>query len=179
MENEKRKSKLSKKVKILITLIVLAAVILSGVILVKTNETRVYTYGLYTLMPKTITAEEMGTDYDLSVRFNKDYDYKVQETVPLEAFEYYYTDSKTGEEVVIKGTEQSVIAGVEISPYVMFLIKAKMNLDTLKSVLAKVAWAAAVVIVVTVIVLWYKAWSKQQDREKDKKYINKDKKRKK
>lgn len=168
MENEKTKNKLSKKMKVLIAFIVIIAVVSGSAIFVSLNETRVYNYGLYLLMPKTITAEEMGTDYDISVRFNNDYDYKTQETLPFEAFEYYYTDTSTGEEVVIKGTDQSEIAGVEIAPYVMFVIKAKMNLDTLKSVLAKAAWVAAAVIVVAAIVLWYKVWSKHEDAEKEK-----------
>lgn len=173
MENEKTRNKLSKKMKVLITFIVIIAIVAGGAIFVSVNETRVYNYGLYVLMPKTITAEEMQTDYDISVRFNDDYDYKTQETLPFEAFEYYYTDPSTGEEVVIKGTEQSEIAGVEIAPYVMFVIKAKENLDTLKSVLVKVAWVAAAVIVVAAIALWYKAWSKQEDAKKEK--LNKQK----
>lgn len=169
---EKTKKKLNKKVKLIIVFVVIIAVIISGAIVVRTNETAVYTYALYTLMPKTISSEEMHTDYDISVRLNKNFDPKKQDSQPLEAFEYYYTDPQTGKEVVIGGTENTMINGNEVPVYLGFVIKAKMNLETLKSVLTKIAFVIVAILVVVGIVVWFKVWSKKEDEQKAKIYKN-------
>lgn len=169
---EKIKKKLSKKVKIIITFIVVIAVILSGIIIVRTNETAVYTYVMYTLMPKTISAEEMHNNFDLSVRLNKNFDPKTQDSQPLEAFEYYYTDPKTGKEVVVGGTENVLINGDEVPAYLGFVIKAKMNLETIKSVLTRIAIVLVVILIAGVIVIWFKVWSKKEDEQKARLYKN-------
>lgn len=171
---ESTKKKLSKKAKIIVSVVVVIAVIIAGFITVKANETAFYKYALYTFMPKTLTAEEINADFDVSVRFNEEYNAETQSSQPLEAFEYYYTDPDTGKEVVIKGTENAVINGEEVPIYLGFLIEAQMNLATMKSVLSKVAIALAVVIVVVAIVVWFFIWSKKEDEEKEK-YLRKTK----
>lgn len=171
---ESTKKKLSKKAKIIVSVVVVIAVIIAGFITVKANETAFYKYALYTIMPKTLTAEEINADFDVSVRFNEEYNAETQSSQPLEAFEYYYTDPDTGKEVVIKGTENAVINGEEVPIYLGFLIEAQMNLATMKSVLSKVAIALAVVIVVVAIVVWFFIWSKKEDEEKEK-YLRKTK----
>lgn len=165
---ETGKKKLNKKLKALIAIVVMAVLIITGIVVVKTNETMVYTYGLYTLMPKTLTAEEINTDYDISVRLNKNFDAKAQDSQPLEAFEYYYTDPSTGKEVVIGGTESTDINGNEVPVYLGFVIKAQMNLNKLKSALTVLLVLFVVLLVVAAIVIWFLIWSKKEDEKKNK-----------
>lgn len=169
---ENIKNKMSKKVKLIITFIVLIAVVISGIIIVKSNQNYFYTRALYMLMPKTITGQEMGTDYDLSVGLNGEYDAKKKSSYPLEAFEYYYTDPQTGEDKVVKGTENASINGEEVPVYLGFLIEAKTNLENLKSVLSKTAIVLVLIIIVGGIILWYKVWSKKEEQQKERKYKN-------
>lgn len=166
MKLEKIKIKLTKKIKALIAVIVAVVVIIAGVIVVQMNETAVSTYVLYALMPKTLKAEEINTDYDISVRLSKDFDPKTDDMQPLEAFEYYYTDPETGEEVVIGGTETTEIDGNDVPVYLGFVIKAGMNRNTIKDVMAKVGIVLVILLIAGAIVVWFKIWSKKEDEKK-------------
>lgn len=166
------KKSLNKKTKSIIAILVVVAVIISGAIIIKTNETAVYTYALYTLMPKTVSAEDMNTDCDISVRLNKNFDAKKQASQPLEAFEYYYTDPQSGEEVVVGGTENAVINGEQVPVYLGFIIRAKMNLETMKDIMAKITLAIVAILIVVGIIVWFKVWSKKEDEQKAKIYKN-------
>lgn len=169
---DKFKSILKKNIKLIVTMIVIVAVLVTSVIIIKENGAKVYSYSLYALMPKTISAEEMETDYDMHVRLNDDYDFVRQLEDPLEAYEYYYTDPQTGEEVVIGGSEQTQIGDVTIAPYLMFVIKAKENFDMVKKVITAVIWIIIAAAIVLGIVLWYKSWARREDEKKNKIHKN-------
>lgn len=173
---EKENKKLTKKAKGLIALGVALCVVIIGVIVYFTNSTAINNYVLYMFMPKTITASEINTNYDLGVRLNEDYDAKKQKSQPLEAFEYYYTDPETGKEVVVKGADNAKINGEDVPIYLGFLIRAKTNMNSFKSILSKVLLVVVPVLIAVGIVLWFKAWSKKQDEEKQMKYKSNNKK---
>lgn len=169
---EKPVIKLTKKAKAIIALLVALAVIVTGIIVVKVNDEAIYNELVYIVMPKTIRAEEMQDDpdfhidFDIHVRKNKDYDIKTQSQQPLEAYEYYYIDPETNEEVVVKGTEEIEVDGNKIGPYLLFLIKAKENEDKIKSVATKSAWVLGPIAGVALIIVWFLIWSKKEDEQK-------------
>lgn len=169
-------AKLSKKTKIAIASIVSICVVAIVIAVVYfTNSVTINNYVVYMFMPKTITAEEMNTNYDLHVRMNKDYDPVVQENEPLEAYEYYYTDPQSGEMVVVKGGTNAVINGEDVPIYLGFLLKARMNMNTFSYVVKYVAVVIALVLVAVGIVLWFKSWSRREDEAKARKYKNRKK----
>lgn len=158
---------LSKKMKILIATLVSFVIVVAVIATVYSlNSVAINNRILYMFMPKTITAEEMETNYDLHVRMNDDYDSKRQASQPLEAYEYYYTDPETNETVVIKGTENAVINDDEIPVYLGFLLRAKMNMNTFGDIVQKVFIVLAVLVVFGLIVLWFKSWSRREDEAK-------------
>ncbi|MCC8072900.1 MAG: hypothetical protein LIO62_02085, partial [Clostridiales bacterium] len=131
IEETNVKDLLKRKSKLLITLAVVLAVFIVGIVLICVNSYAIEIEATYLMMPKTISADESDLDFDLHIRKNSDYDLETQSSYPLEAFEYYYTDPDTGEEVVIKGTDSAEIEGEEVSPYIVFLYKAYGHLRNL------------------------------------------------
>lgn len=167
---KKEGSKLTKKMKVLIASIVVILLIAVTAIVYFTNSVAINNYVLYMFMPKTITGEQMDTNYDLHVRLNEKYDADTQSNQPLEAYEYYYTDPQSGEEVVITGAKDAEINGEKVPIYLGFLIEAKNNLDTFTSIFSKVIAVLVVVLIAVGIVLWYKSWSRREDEAKAKTY---------
>lgn len=152
---------------------VFAVLMIATALIIKFNQTAVYTQVLYTFMNKSETVvinEEKNTELTLYIRKNPNYDAKTNEKMPLEAFDVYYYD-KDGKEVDV-GTGSFVYDGEECAmPCLGFLIKAVQNLNTAKEILKKVLIVLAVIAVVALIVVWYKVWSKHEDEEKAKRLL--------
>lgn len=162
--------KIGKKAKaLIITAVVIFAVIVVSIV-VKANETYIYSRGLYLLMPKSVTIEVEDKSYEFYARINEDFNAKEQKSAPLEAYEYYCTDPDTGEEILVSGTDNVELNGEYKQVFLSFLIDAKIRLDTIKSVVSKCFAVLIVVAIVALIVVWYKVWAKKEDEAKAKKY---------
>lgn len=176
-----------KKKKIVICVIAAALIVFAVTFALLFNfnstvQTKVYTEALYALMPKEITTT-VGSDpsYEitLGVRKNPKFDAKKQSKTPLVAFEFYFYNEK-GELVELGSTGSIVVDGADYGPgYLSFLVKAKENLNTVKSVSSKVIIVLVVLAVCGLIVLWFKVWSKKEDEKKEQRLISNGSKKKK
>ena len=138
-------------------------------------QTKVYTEAMYALMPKEITTtvgKDPSYEITLGVRKNPDFDAKKQSKTPLVAFEFYYYNEK-GELVELGSDGSIVVDGADYGPgYLSFLVKAKENLNTVKSVASKVIIVLVILAVCGLIVVWFKVWSKKEDEKKEQRLIS-------
>ncbi len=147
-----------------ITLGVVFAVILAllagSLIYVVNNQNAVASQVMYMFMPKSYTDHDNGNEIVFYIEKNKDYN--PDKDVPLEAYKVYYYD-KDGKRVdTYQGHYKT--ATKTIYAEIAFLLMARRNINTFKNY-AKIVFAVlGVVLVVGLIILWYKLWSKKQDR---------------
>lgn len=172
---KKKKIVLSKtQKKVIIAFAVIIAVVLTGVLIFKTNQTYFTTKMMYAFMPQSYVAELDEGDIEFFVEYNKDYSPKKYNNEIVKAFQYYYYD-ENGERIDlgIDGGYDDDGDGEKSPLSVPFMYLMGQRIGEFKSVMKKVLLAAAAVIVVVLIVVWFIVWSKNEDKQKHEKYGDK------
>lgn len=167
--NDIKLKKNPKFVKLLVIILLLFAIIASFVV-IKQNETEIYTKVIYTIMPKSISSNNDNYDVDFYIELNDDFDFNDNTASPLDAFNYRYIDPDSGKEVLIEGTENAVINGNNVQVYLGFVIELQNRINEIKNIVIRVILALFSIAIVAGIVVWYKVWSKKEDEAKAKKY---------
>ena len=174
---EKKKISLNKTQRnIIITFAVIAAVVITGLLVFKTNQIYFTTKLMYAFMPQSYVAELENGNIEFFVEYNKGYSAKESNNDPLQAFSYYYFD-ENGERVDlgVDGGFDEEGNGEKQPLSVPFMILMGQRIGTFKSIMTKVMLALAAVIIVALIVVWFIVWSKNEDKQKLEKYGGKPK----
>lgn len=172
---EKKKISLTKKQRnVIITFAVLVAVVITGLIVFKSNQIYFTTKLMYAFMPQSYVAELDDGNIEFFVEYNKDYSAKESNYDPMQAFRYYYYD-ENGERVDlgIDGGYDEVGNGEKSPLSVPFMFLMGQRIGTFKAIMKKVLLALAAVIIVVLIIVWYIVWSRNEDKQKLEKYGDK------
>lgn len=176
---ETNKKKIDKRTIKISVLIAAAVLLVAGIIAISLNKTAINTNITYALMPKSISDNIEGNEVTFYVRKNKNYDPKKNAKQPLEAFEFYYYD-EDGKEVNLGSNKAYKINGKSVLPSILFMIKVQQNIKNFKNILFSIVIPVISVIVIgAAVFFWYKAWCRQQEKEKAEKFKNANKNKKK
>lgn len=164
---------MSKKMKIVtaIVSVLLVIAVIAGITATALNKDTMGVSLLYSFMPKELEGEfedDNGEMYKVTfyLRKNPDYDAKNDSDV-LNAFDVYYYDAD-GNEVDLGSTGTYESQDQKINPIVLFLYKAMENFNVVKKNVKIGVAIFAVILIIALIVIWYIAFSKQEDERKAK-----------
>ena len=159
--------KISKKrITAIIVVAVLLIAIISTSIYVSVNKVKVYSDIIYTFMDKEKLAED-DTNRLYHIRKNPEFKSKGKDATILDAFEIYFED-ENGKMCYYTSGDNFPYDGDEAGADVVILIFISSALVPLKKIGTAVAVIVPIIVIVGLIVLWYKLWSKKEDEERAK-----------
>lgn len=176
ISNEQPKAKLSKKTKQIIAIVLVLVIVVGLFAGYKINETAINNEFLYKFMPES-QVSELSDGSKLTVYVEKDPDYKAEDNndSPFAALVFYYLDDNN-EKVIID--ENSDLEYTRAEYQMAFAMAAGEKVQNIKKVITPVFAVIIAVLVIIGIALWFKSFCRREDEAKQKKYSNKNNKKK-
>lgn len=170
--------KISKKgITAIVVAVVLLAAIITTSIFVSVYKVKLYADIVYIFMDKEKRAED-ETNRLYHIRKNANFDPKDKDATILDAFEIYFED-ENGEMCYYSADDKFTYDGSdEATAGLVILIFITSGIAPLKKVGTAAAIIVPIVVVIGLIVLWYKLWSKKEDEERAKRIAKYNKKKK-
>lgn len=166
MDNKKFDKKISKKTKIIISLVlVLAVILVSGSVAIAVNQTAIYTKFVSYLMPDSLDIDVGSKKITFYSEENEEYNPKTQSSVPLQAFKYYYIDENNNK-VYFDGMQAYEDGDDSTIPSLMFLLEVKSKSDSIGDAFQIVAAVVVLILIAVAIFIWFKIWCRKEDEKK-------------
>lgn len=170
--NENKKVNTTKLKKILIPIAVILVLLLSLVLIIKTNGITILMKVAYSAMPESYVAETQDGTIEYFIEYNKEFKPDDELNNLQDAYNFYYYD-ENGSRVDVEGNDTFTDNnGTAVPIIACFSQDLFSELENARKVFSVVIKVVIVVLIIGLIVLWFFKWSKKQDMEKEKKYGN-------
>lgn len=141
-----------------------AVIVVIALLLV--NYMAIYTNIVYILMPKSLEPVIDGKTVTFYVYKNRDFNQFKDRDTPLKAFCYYYYD-ENGDRVDLDYDGVYKSGDESFSPSVWFMLSTQSNLSTVKEKFNSALPFIIIALIIVVILLWFRSWSKREDAKKE------------